>query len=83
MGMFLVLLPAIILSGFMYPIRSMPVFFQRLTLLNPLRHFMEIVRAIFLKGATAVDLWPQLTALALFAVGLLSLSIWRFRNSIR
>ncbi len=82
MGMFLVLLPAIILSGFMYPIRSMPVFFQRLTLLNPLRHFMEIVRAIFLKGATAVDLWPQLAALAIFAVGLLSLSIWRFRNSI-
>ncbi len=82
MGMFLVLMPAIILSGFMYPIRSMPVFFQRLTLLNPLRHFMEVVRAIFLKGAGPLDLWPQLTALALFAVGLLSLSIWRFRNSI-
>ena len=82
MGMFLVLMPAIILSGFMYPIRSMPVFFQRLTLLNPLRHFMEIVRAIFLKGAGAADLWPQLTALAIFAVALLSLSIWRFRNSV-
>ncbi|HEX9108108.1 MAG TPA: ABC transporter permease, partial [Longimicrobiales bacterium] len=37
MGMFLVLMPSIILSGFMYPIRSMPLFFQRLTLLNPLR----------------------------------------------
>lgn len=82
MGMFLVLLPAIILSGFMYPIRSMPVFFQRLTLLNPLRHFMEIVRAIFLKGAGPADLWPQLAALGAFALGLLSLAVWRFRNSI-
>ncbi len=82
MGMFLVLMPSIILSGFMYPIRSMPVFFQRLTLLNPLRHFMEIVRAIFLKGAGMVDLWPQLAALAIFAVALLSLSVWRFRHTI-
>ena len=82
MGMFLVLMPAIILSGFMYPIRSMPVFFQWLTLLNPLRHFMEIVRAIFLKGPSVLDIWPQVASLALFAVVLLSLSIWRFRNSI-
>lgn len=82
MGMFLVLMPSIILSGFMYPIRSMPMFFQRLTLLNPLRHFMEIVRAIFLKGAGAMDLWPQLSALAAFAVVLLFLSVWRFKNSI-
>jgi ABC-2 type transport system permease protein len=82
MGMFLVLMPAIILSGFMYPIRSMPVFFQRLTLLNPLRHFMEIVRAIFLKGAGFMDLWPQMAAISVFAVLLLSLAIWRFRASL-
>ena len=82
MGMFLVLMPSIILSGFMYPIRSMPVFFQRLTLLNPLRHFMEIVRAIFLKGAGFMDLWPQLAAISVFAVLLLSLAIWRFRASL-
>ena len=46
MGMFLFFLPAIILSGFMYPIRTMPMLFQQLTLLNPLRHFLEVVRAI-------------------------------------
>ena len=82
MGMFLVLMPSIILSGFMYPIRSMPLFFQRLTLLNPLRHFMEIVRAIFLKGAGFMDLWPQMAAISVFAVLLLSLAIWRFRASL-
>jgi ABC-2 type transport system permease protein len=82
MGMFLVLMPMIILSGFMYPIRSMPLFFQRLTLLNPLRHFMEIVRAIFLKGAGFMDLWPQFAAISAFAVVLLALAIWRFRASL-
>ena len=44
MGMFLLFLPVVILSGFMYPIDTMPPFFQSLTLLNPLRHFLEIVR---------------------------------------
>ncbi len=83
MGMFLVMMPIIILSGFMYPVRSMPLFFQRLTLLNPLRHFLEVVRAIFLKGAGVAELWPQLLAMSLSAIVLLSLSIWRFRNSIR
>jgi ABC-2 type transport system permease protein len=83
MGMFLVMMPIIILSGFMYPVHSMPLFFQRLTLLNPLRHFLEVVRAIFLKGAGVAELWPQLLAITAAAVVLLSLSIWRFRNSIR
>ena len=48
---FLVIMPVMLLSGFMFPVSSMPVPFQWLTLLNPLRHFLEIVRAIFLKGA--------------------------------
>ena len=58
MAMFLIFLPAVILSGFMYPIKTMPAFFQALTLLNPVRHFLEIVRGIFLKGEGVVDLWP-------------------------
>jgi ABC-2 type transport system permease protein len=67
--MFLFLLPAIILSGFMYPVDTMPVFFQKLTVLNPLRHFLEVIRAIFLKGSGLRELWPQFTLLAVMAAG--------------
>jgi ABC-2 type transport system permease protein len=69
--MFLFVIPGIILSGFMYPIDTMPEFFQHLTLLNPVRYFMEMVRAIFLKGHGVMDLWVHflvLTGMALVAV---------------
>jgi ABC-2 type transport system permease protein len=82
MGMFLMFLPAIILSGFMYPIRTMPVFFQKLTLINPLRHFLEIVRAIFLKGAGFADIWPQLLVISVMAVAVLLFASWRFRRTL-
>ncbi len=68
LAMFLFILPAIILSGFLYPIDTMPKVFQDLTLLNPLRHFLEIVRAIFLKGSGVTELWPQFLILAFMAV---------------
>jgi len=67
LSMFLFLLPAVILSGFMYPIDTMPLFFRELTLLNPLRHFLEVIRAIFLKGSGIRDLWPQFTILTVMA----------------
>ncbi|HSH74703.1 MAG TPA: ABC transporter permease, partial [Longimicrobiales bacterium] len=51
LAMFLFVLPSVILSGFLYPIDTMPDLFQTLTLANPLRHFLEIVRGIFLRGA--------------------------------
>jgi ABC-2 type transport system permease protein len=71
MVMFLFFMPAIILSGFMFPIFTMPEIFQWLTLLNPIRHFLEIVRPVFLKGYGVTDLWPQyLALLAIAAAGL-------------
>ena len=81
MGMILVLLPAAILSGFMYPIHAMPEFFQAITLANPVRHFLEIVRAIFLKGAGVEALWPQYLALTFFAAAVLALATWRFKQT--
>ena len=79
LSMFLFLLPAIILSGFMYPVDTMPRFFQELTLLNPLRHFLEVIRAIFLKGAGVRELWPQFLFLSVMAVGGLVMATRRFR----
>jgi len=79
MTMFLFFLPAIVLSGFMYPVSTMPPLFQWLTLLNPVRHFLEIVRGIFLKGDGLRQLWPQFTILFAMAVGALGLATARFR----
>ncbi len=82
LSMFLFLLPAIILSGFLYPIDNMPDFFRWLTFANPLRHFIEIVRAIFLKGAGLSDLWIQFTVLATMAAGGLVIATKRFRSTL-
>jgi ABC-2 type transport system permease protein len=82
MAMFLMFLPAVILSGFMYPVKTMPAFFQSLTLLNPLRHFLEIVRGIFLKGQGVVDLLPQFAVISVIAVTVLWLSTRRFKRGL-
>jgi ABC-2 type transport system permease protein len=82
LAMFLFLLPAIILSGFLYPISTMPEFFQRLTLVNPLRHFLEIVRGVFLKGAGLRELWVQFTVLTGMAVTGLFIATRRFRRTL-
>ena len=83
LGMILALLPAAILSGFLYPIKAMPQFFQAITIVNPLRHFIEIVRYIFLKGAGLAELWPQYIALTIIAAVVLSVATWRFRSTQR
>ncbi len=80
---FLTIMPLMLLSGFMFPVSSMPVFFQWLSLLNPVRHFLEIVRAIFLKGAGLGALWPQFLALLLMAAAILSLATTRFHKTVR
>jgi len=82
LAMFLFILPAIILSGFLYPIDTMPEFFQQLTLANPLRHFLEIVRAIFLKGSGLRELWPQFTILAGMAGMGLLVATRRFKATL-
>jgi len=78
---FLVYMPMILLSGFMFPVSSMPRFFQWLTLANPMRHFLVVVRGIFLKGVGPMDVAPELAALALFATVVLTLAIRRFHRA--
>ena len=72
MSMFFFFLPAIMLSGFMFPVESMPVALQYATLLNPMRHFLIVVRGIFLRGAGWTVLAPQL--LTLLVMG--SVTLW-------
>ena len=75
-------LPGVILSGFLSPVESMPAAFQWLTLVNPIRHFMVILRGVFLKGVGVSELWPQYAALAGMAAASLVLAIRRYRVSI-
>lgn len=82
MSVFFFFLPAILLSGFVFPIANMPEVIQWLTYLNPLRYFLVIVRGIFLKGIGMSILWPQMTALALIGMAVLFLASRRFRKTL-
>jgi len=82
MTTFLLFQPFFLLSGFTFPLRNMPQSIQYLTLLNPVRYFIEIVRGLFLKGSGVSVLWPQMMALGIFGVVILSLSAMRFRKRL-
>jgi ABC-2 type transport system permease protein len=74
--------PFMLLSGFIFPIASMPEPVQYLTYLIPLRYFLVIIRGIFLKGIGLEVLWPQALVLFLFGVGVLTLSALRFQKHL-
>jgi ABC-2 type transport system permease protein len=80
LGVFLFLVPAVILSGFATPIANMPPFVQDLTLLNPMRYFMIIVRGVFLEGSSFQSLQNQFWPLALIGFVTLALAAWLFRH---
>jgi len=82
MLLILVTLPAVMLSGFMSPIESMPRIFQWLTVINPIRYFLEIVRGVFLKGIGVGELWSQYVTLTIMSVGTLVLATKRFKRVI-
>ncbi len=82
MSTFFFYFPAVLLSGFMFPIANMPIAIQWLTYLNPLRYFLVIIRGIFLKGVGPEILWPQMAALAVMGVVTLMLASRKFRKTI-
>ena len=80
LGAFLFLVPAVILSGFATPIANMPEAVQYLTLLDPMRYFLIVVRSVFLEATDLEILWPQYWPMAIIAVVTLSLAGWLFRH---
>ena len=82
MGSFFFTTPAFMLSGFMFPIRNMPIAVQYFTLLNPLRYLIEIARGIFLKGAGIAVLWPQMLTLLVYGMVVMGLSATSFRKKL-
>jgi len=82
LGGFLFMLPAILLSGIMTPIRGMPGWLQAITYLNPVRHFAEVMRNVLLRGAGIGDLWFQLASLAVLGGAVMWLAVARFRTQL-
>ena len=79
---FFFLNPAFTLSGFAFPITSMPKTIQMITYADPLRYFLVILRGTFLKGVGLTVLWPQMLGLSALTFVLLMVSVARFRKSI-
>ncbi len=76
------LLPAILLSGFAFPFRGMPVWAQWLGEILPATHFLRVVRGILLKGNGWVEIWPDIWPLIVFLVVAGSLALLRFRRTL-
>jgi ABC-2 type transport system permease protein len=79
--MFFFLLTSILLSGMFTPVSSMPGWARAITAVNPLRYFMEVMRAVYLKGSGISDLLPQLFILSGFAVFLGSWAVMSCRKN--
>lgn len=79
---FFFIMPAITFSGFGFPISTMPHWLQVGTHLSPLRHFLIVLRGVYLKGVGFDVLWPQFAELAVLAVILLTLSVLRFHKAL-
>jgi len=83
MTTFFIMLPSMLLSGFMYPIRNMPEWLQLTTYAIPLRYFLTVIRSVMLKGSGVAELWPELTALLGFAVFLVAAGAASFRKRLQ
>ncbi len=79
---FLVIMPMIFLSGFAFPVDSMPQAIQYLTYLIPLKYFITIIRGIVLKGLGFSELWKDLLTLFLMGIAILTVSSMRFRKKL-
>ncbi|MDR3090442.1 MAG: ABC transporter permease [Desulfobulbaceae bacterium] len=80
---FLVMMPSVLLSGFMFPIHNMPEPAQIATWLNPMRWYLEILRGIVLRGVGLEILWPQIAAQSALSFFFLTLAALRFKKTLR
>ena len=81
MSMFMFFLPAMMLGGMMFPVENMPHWVQVLTWIDPLRHYLVIVRGVFLRGAGWSIVWPKMVVLATLGVGVLVFATKRFHKT--
>ncbi len=82
MSTFLIFFPMSLLSGFMFPVINMPRVIQYITVFNPLRYYIVLIRGIFLKGVGVRVLWQELLILLVMGVLVLSFSSFVFRKRL-
>jgi ABC-2 type transport system permease protein len=79
---FFFFLPSILLSGFMFPFRGMPVWAQWIGNVLPLTHFLRLVRGIMLKGSGLLVLWPDVWPILAFAIGAIAIGLAVYRRTL-
>ena len=79
---FFYIMPSILLSGFAFPFRGMPVWAQRLGEVLPVTHFLRVVRGALLKGAGMAETGASLVALSLFVLAIGALAMARYRTTL-
>jgi ABC-2 type transport system permease protein len=79
---FFVFLPSILLSGYLFPFRGMPLWAQAIGEVLPLTHFLRIARGILLKGNGLWDVLPEVWPIALFAVIALTIGVTRYKQTL-
>jgi ABC transporter DrrB family efflux protein len=79
---FIVMMPSVLLSGFMFPRSEMPLPIYLLTFAIPVTYFLEMLRGVVLRGADLIDLAPHILGLTVCTVLVLGLSIFRFRKQL-
>jgi ABC-2 type transport system permease protein len=82
LGAFVFMVPAVLLSGFATPIENMPEWLQPVTLVNPLRYFLIVVKGVFLKDIPLSEVVHNTVPLALIAVVTLGAAAWLFRSRL-
>lgn len=80
LGAFVFMMPAILLSGFSAPVENMPVWLQRVTWINPVRHFVEVVKGVFLKDASPERVLSLIAPLIAISVVTLTVASIMFRR---
>ncbi|MCS6267136.1 MAG: ABC transporter permease [Vampirovibrio sp.] len=76
------LLPSLLLSGFVFPLEPMPWFIKVISYLLPLTYYLEIIRGVVIKGSGFIELWQPFGLLAISTLVLMTLSILRFRKQV-
>jgi len=79
---FFVMMPFVLLSGFIFPVENMPPAIQVLAAFIPLKYYLEIVRGLFLKGTGWHELWPPALILLLWGISILGLASLKFRKRL-
>ena len=82
LALVLTIMPAMLFSGFLFPIHTMPTLAQVYASLFPTRYFIDLSRAIALKGQGLATVGPAMGILAAYAVGLVLCSAWRFKKRV-